>query len=356
MADAISLEDLVALNDEIAALVRAGAPLEQGLALAGKDLPRGLKRLTAELAARMNNGASLSAALADCGQQVPSLYRAIVEAGIRSGRLPAALESWIAVARRLMALRRWVILAMIYPLLLFFLAYGLFVFFVIKVLPTILIASPLRHPPAIVQMFGHLRDSVVWWGPILPTLVCVLAMIWWLRSRNALVMQGGGAARVFGWAPSFRRLLWESRSAGFAEILALLIEHKTPLADAVKIAAETTGDRELIEAAKQLSAQIAAGNTVANSGATSKDRGAPSSGIAPFLRWLIAGSARQPDLATSLRRSAEVYRRRAVRRADWLRLYLPLLLTIGIGGTATLLYGLSLFLPWLNTLYDLGKP
>src|SRR5436305_15337361 len=100
MTDAISLEDLIALNDEIAALVRAGAPLEQGLSLAGEDLPRGLRHIADDLAVRMRQGASLSAALAASDRRVPPLYRAIVEAGVRSGRLPAALESWSGIARR----------------------------------------------------------------------------------------------------------------------------------------------------------------------------------------------------------------------------------------------------------------
>ena len=48
-----------------------------------------------------------------------------------------------------------------------------------------------------------------------------------------------------------------------------------------------------------------------------------------------------------------MYRRRAIARADWLRWRLPLMLTIAIGGTATLVYALLLFVPWISLLKEL---
>ena len=45
-AGPITVDELVALNEEIAALVRAGVPLERGLLRAGGELPGGLRRIT----------------------------------------------------------------------------------------------------------------------------------------------------------------------------------------------------------------------------------------------------------------------------------------------------------------------
>ena len=41
--------------------------------------------------------------------------------------------------------------------------------------------------------------------------------------------------------------------------------------------------------------------------------------------------------------------------ADWMAIYLPILLSAGIGGVATLLYALSVFAPWLQLLYQLMR-
>ena len=92
MSAAVTLDDLIALNDEMLALVRAGVPLGQGLADVGHDVRGSLARVTATLATRVERGESLPQALAASGGLFPPLYRAIVEAGIKSGRLPAALE------------------------------------------------------------------------------------------------------------------------------------------------------------------------------------------------------------------------------------------------------------------------
>jgi general secretion pathway protein F len=352
----VTLDELIALNDEMLALVRAGVPLGQGLAEVGQDMRGSFSRMSATLAARIERGETLPQALAASGGLFPPLYRAIVEAGIKSGRLPAALEMTSAMMRRMADLRRLVLLAMVYPLIVFFVGYGLFMLFVLKILPTLLSAAPTRHPPAIVRTLAGLRHGVEWWGPILPTIVLTAAIMWWLRSRQALVLQSGGPARVFGWVPSFSRLLAESRAAGFADTLALLVEHQTPLAEAVVLAAEASGDPRLTLAAKQLAAEIGAGIASSGQEQSAAGRAQGLTEIPPLLRWLIATGGNQATFAAALRDAADTYRRRAIRRADWLRLYLPMLLTIGIGGTVTVLYALSLFVPWTSMLFELTKP
>ena len=59
----MTLDDLIALNDEIAALVRAGVPLEAGLAELGGDLPGRLGQFATVLAQRTARGESLAQAI-----------------------------------------------------------------------------------------------------------------------------------------------------------------------------------------------------------------------------------------------------------------------------------------------------
>ena len=44
---------------------------------------------------------------------------------------------------------------------------------------------------------------------------------------------------------------------------------------------------------------------------------------------------------------------RALRQAEYARVFLPILLTVAIGGSVTLLYALLLFVPWVSLLYSL---
>ena len=77
------LDDLLALNDEIAGLIRAGLPLELGLRQLSSSAAGGLSKLSARLAERVSIGSSLEQALREEGDHLPSVYLAVVEAGMR---------------------------------------------------------------------------------------------------------------------------------------------------------------------------------------------------------------------------------------------------------------------------------
>ena len=112
---ALSLEQLIALNDEITALVRARVPLEGTLGEMGEDLPGRLGRIAQMLAERMKRGESLAQILENEPEHFPPVYRAVVLAGLRAGRLSAALESISRSARRLDDMRRMTAAGFVYP-------------------------------------------------------------------------------------------------------------------------------------------------------------------------------------------------------------------------------------------------
>jgi len=146
-ARTVRLDDLIALNDEIAALARVGLPLERGLVQLGRDLPGELGRITAALGERMSRGESLPQALDAEGERIPKLYRAVVATGVRAGRLPVALEAVANYARSYAESRRAIGLALWYPLIVLTLAVVLFALVVARVLPRFLaLFESLRLP------------------------------------------------------------------------------------------------------------------------------------------------------------------------------------------------------------------
>ena len=136
----VTLEQLIALNEEIAALVRVGVPLGQGLQRLGRDMPGRLGEVAQTLAERVNRGENLWRILEANPQTFPSAYRAVVAAGLRTGRLARALELLTETAEHLAEAHRIVVAAFVYPLMVFLLAWGLFVFFVLKIAPVVAIA------------------------------------------------------------------------------------------------------------------------------------------------------------------------------------------------------------------------
>jgi general secretion pathway protein F len=226
-AGVISLADLIALSEEMAALARSGIPLERGLLNLGQEIPGQLGRTTRRLAQRLQQGEDLSRALAAEEGAFPRVYRIVVQAGLKAGRLPVALEGLAVAARRLADLRRTIGLAIVYPLAVLLLAYGLFVLFIARLAPELQKAYEgfhfARHP--LLDALVWLGQSVHWWGPILPVCLVALGLLWWRQSGQALLVSPTRGALLFGWVPWVGKLLVYSRGSMFAEVLALLLEH-----------------------------------------------------------------------------------------------------------------------------------
>jgi general secretion pathway protein F len=346
----LALEDLIALNDEIAALVRTGLPLERGLSEVGGEFGGRLGRTMTSLADRMAQGASLAEALAAERERLPRLYRAVVEAGLRAGRLATALESLTGFVRAYLDSRRSIGVALGYPLLVLVLAYGLFVLLVVHVVPRFLSAfEAFRIPvPAALSGMGWLGETAVYWGAALPVLVACGIAFWGWTGTSAGFRQCRAWAllRFFPW---MRRLLQQNEAANFADMLGLLVEHGVPYAEALVLATEASGDRKMIQLGQALAAAVERGESLAST--IDAGRALP-----PMLGWLLATGQQQSGLPGSLRALSAIYRKQAEYQAEKIRVYLPIVLLVAIGLSATLLFGLALFLPFTSLLSDLTIP
>ena len=335
----ISLEQLIALNDEISALSRAGMPLERGLLDVGSDLPGRLGAITKAIGARMSQGESLSQALTTSGAGVPRVYRAVIEAGIRSGRLPVALEGLATYARGFAEARRNIGLALWYPLVVLSLAYVFLIGFMTVLIPRFVGAFVSLGLPVnrFIRGLQFLGEHVWYWAPILP-LILFLGLILWVRSSRAI---GFGTQRAFGilrYFPWLGRMLAGYEAASFADLTSLLLEHQLPYPDALRLAGEASCDPALAASSRKLAEAISSGQSVSEA---LKGKSA----FPPLLRWVLAGSSGRADVPQSLRIMAERYRGQAQRESDKIRLFLPMILLLGVGVSSTLIYALTLFVP-----------
>ena len=86
MTATFSIEQLIALNDEIGSLVRGGVPIELGLRELGGDSSGALQQISQALAVRMESGATLAEAL-----QAEAQKKAIADARNKAEQLARAL-------------------------------------------------------------------------------------------------------------------------------------------------------------------------------------------------------------------------------------------------------------------------
>ncbi|OGU23932.1 MAG: type II secretion system protein [Hydrogenophilales bacterium RIFOXYD1_FULL_62_11] len=110
---------LVLFSQELLALLEAGLSLMESLeALAEKELQPEIRKTLAQLIASLYEGHPFSHALQHSQANFPLLYVASVRASEKTGALPEALSRYIAYQSQMDAVKRQVVSASIYPLLL----------------------------------------------------------------------------------------------------------------------------------------------------------------------------------------------------------------------------------------------
>jgi general secretion pathway protein F len=362
----VRLEELLALNEEIGALIRAGVPLDLGLRqygmlsqpgvpheyVDGNAVSAALAKLSNRLADRLAAGDSLQVAIDQEGDHLPGIYRAVVEAGIRAGRLPEALEALSVVARVLLKLHRQIVAALIYPAIVLGMVWLMMIAFAEQIIPKFLHTwDTLRlEPGPAIQTLATIRETMPYWA--IGTPVLAVAAVVWLRvagSRNSETPAGRlveSRLHSFAWIPG---VVSNYDHATFLKILALLVEHETPLHDALVLAGHATGNRHIIIDSTEIAQRLQNGDSL-------QESLKPATRLPQFLRWMLRSGAENGKLNETLKLAADVYEKRASWRAELSKVVLPIVLTVFVAGSVTLLYGLVLFVP-IRELYDrLGDP
>jgi type II secretory pathway component PulF len=344
-ASPATVEQWIALNREIAALVRAGVPLADGLQRTARLGGSPSSELAARLAERMQAGVSLSEALAAEESSLPGAYRAVVDAGLRSGRLPAALEAVAGLAESQQELRSRLRMSLIYPLIVAAFAYALLVGFVVYAVPEFASTYEVMHlsESRSLDLLLRLHRTVRYWGPGLPLLLIAVALVMGVAGRPGTASQPLGPGGLLGLMPGARTVRRKLEQGWFLELLAALLEHNTPLPTALELSAAAVGDRALRTSAVQAAESLRSGRSLSESWPHD-------SALSPIVQWILTTSPAGPDLTSSLRRSGSLLREQARRQSEWFQVLTPLVAIIVVGGGAVLTYGMAVFGPLVQML------
>ncbi len=324
----IMLKQLAALNREMAAWGQAGLQLEPPLTQTVGGGQWFENDATERLSERMKAGLTLLKAVEKERDVWPDSYWAAVEIGVRCGRLAEPFERLAELAQRAEELRRRFAVSLFYPLLIAGLAYVLFIGLLLFLVPELkaLYQELELKPRQWLKALEWLHRWLFLWGPLLPALV--VGWLVWLRTAGFFSSTQKRAGR---WFPG-RNCLW---LATVADLLAILLEHGTPLPKALTLVAATCDLRSL---AVQL-------NTAAERLRQSSDFETRQtvSVLPPLFNVLFTSAADSAQLTAGLREIAGFYQRQASHRLERFQRLSPLLALWLVGGSVLLCYGLALF-------------
>lgn len=343
------LDDFMAFNDQLLALIEAGVPVEAGQEIPDRDLSAMLTRINASVARRVTRGESVEEAI-EAEEPLPDWYRNLVVSGLRSDNMDAALREFSRVSSAADESRFVTESALFYPGIVCVLAYlgmiGSCVLFVPRV--EAFHTSLGIQPGTGLAVLRRLRDTLPIWVAVAPTILLVyVAWRFWRRPRHTFSTKRrlGLLAAVSGTSNAMR----QERCAHFAESVAALEENKVPLEKALAQSARVCGDPELADGARSVATALSNSST---KGVDSPDVGR----FPPFMRWALFHSDATVGRARALHMAAALYRdasNQSMRRA---KVVAPIIGLVFLGGTVTLLYGLALFVPVVQMLKAVASP
>lgn len=333
-----SLEEIALFNDEIIMLARAGVPLEPGLRRLAADGDQRTNKLAERIATRLEQGQSLADSVRNEGTGFPHLYATLLESGVRTGRLPIALEAVSEFSREFAELRRNLFQAMLYPLMTVILGYILAIQFLAHAVQQMEVWADLTgvRASATMLILNWLSVNFWLWAWIPPALMISFGLLWFVAG-TANVLSLTGSARWVSFIPGMRRIILHFRHSLFARLVSVLLKHEIPLADALTLAAGGCG-AGLQEAALAFAQADAGGNRDAVTNSQAKR-------MRPMLRWILRRQQSGDRLISSLEAIARSYFEKGRIGLRWLQFATPLLFTLVVGGGLTTLYAMGLFLP-----------
>lgn len=339
----ISAQDLATLNDLLAGHMRAGLPLEPSLRAAAADWPGHAGTVLRDLTERLQKGDDLETALGSLGPDLPTEYVALVRAGRRSGRLPAVLDELTKLAAMRLEARRLMVLSTVYPILVALVALGLGLFVWTQLLPGFLdeLVDARTVVPPWLRVIAEAGRSV---GRLFSAPVALATFV------AVVVIYAVFVSRLGAWSERHTRRLpmigtaWrEANLAYWTRLVALLLEHGTPEAEAVELAG-AVGDDALVRGTPPIA-------EILRSGHRPKIDAWRAAGVSPLAAWAVSWPGALPARLATLRAVSDSYDRRSRRRYLLASRLLPLFMLVTVGGLFALVYGLLLFLP-LASLYE----
>ena len=286
-------DEFAFFNQQLAAMLRDGIPLEGALRRLCQEMRRGQLRAELQLLETdLAKGTPLAEALKS--RRLPELYKRMMLVGVKSGDLPGALTMLADYFQRRHMLGTRLKGLMVYPLIVLSAAFLLscFLAFILSTFiwdNLISLVGNASAPPV---------SAGLWMSPVFIALILVAIVV-------GLVISP--ARRILRWRlPAFR----EASLAEVASAMGLMLKNGVPFDDALALVEQletgTGAEREIAQWRQRLASGRGKFSEIA----------VASRAFPPLFIWTVAQSGE--DLTAGFQRAAELFHARAMYRSELL--------------------------------------
>lgn len=340
--------DISLMTRQLATLIGAGIPLVDSLtALVEQVDKEKFKKVLSEIRERVNEGGSLADALADHGKVFPSLYVNMVRAGESSGTLDLVLVRLADFTEYQVRLRSKVQGAMMYPIIMIFVAIIIVSILFVVVVPKIIkifdrLQATLPMPTKILIATSHMVKNY-WWLMIIIVVVSVFLFLRYINSEKGREKWD----RFKLWVPIFGPIVMMIAIARFTKTLATLLASGVPILTALNIVKAVLGNVVLEKVIDEARSSIQEGESIA---APLKRSGR----FPPIVTHMIAIGEKSGELENMLTNVANAYDSQVDTKINTLTSLLEPLMIVAMGGVVGFIV-FSILLPILKMNQALGK-
>jgi general secretion pathway protein F len=255
----VSQNEVVHFTNELAALLKAGLPLERSLqALLEVTSGSGIKTVLSQLLRDLQAGKSLSEALSRHRAFSP-LYVSLVQAGETGGFLEVALSRLGEYLKTVSEFRSYLTTALVYPMILASVGSLSLVFMLVYVVPRF------------ESFFKEMGQTLYWSTSLILSLSNAFRSYWWLGGMLAalaalifirLLRTPKGQMTVDRYklrAPLLGDLTKRISAAFFAKTLGTLLNNGVPLVAALRVVTTAVPNRYMAQALEGVQAEVEKG-------------------------------------------------------------------------------------------------
>ena len=267
----VSATDLSLLTRQLATLVRAGLPLEEALLAVSQqtEKPR-VQSIVIGVRSRVMEGHSLASGLAEFPRVFPEIYRATVSAGEQSGHLDEVLERLADYTEGRQEIRKKVLGAMLYPIVLTIMCFGIVTGLLVYVVPKVIevFDTGKAKLPVMTRLLILVSDFLRDYGIYLLIGIALAVFLFtrWLRDPAARKRFHQFQLRM----PLIGKLVRGFNTARFTRTFSILSAAAVPVLEALRIAGEVVTNLPMKYAVAEAAQRVREGAPIGRSLAQSK--------------------------------------------------------------------------------------
>jgi type IV pilus assembly protein PilC len=261
--DRISSRDFLLFNQELSALIRAGLPIVSALEiLLERRKNETFRGALQDIRDRVKGGEALSEAFAAQGDMFPSLYASTLASGERSGELANVLSRFITYWHNLLKIKRTVVSALIYPIILACLGLALIALLIFFIIPkfSVFLKEMGADLPLISRVpIGIAEFCTNNWQIMLVVLVTsVVAFVFWRRTPAGRLALDRAKMRI----PLVGTVVRNYAQNRFTRTLATLQAGGIPLVTSLELSARAVGNLVYEEGLLEVAEKVRQGRSL----------------------------------------------------------------------------------------------